>query len=180
MGRIIDKLIHQEVLFTKEECDYLINEHSSFRRSIAKMRNNLLYNSTRRTSYQSTIPWSEKATNIILSKIKKFGIKSLPSEGARLLRYEKGQYFKKHHDSGDPYKHRILSLVIQLSDNYTGGELVFYPPKENEIIADKTIGNVISFKPKLWHEAKPVTEGVRYSIIIWFRLENLEVKNSLI
>lgn len=86
----------------------------------------------------------------------------------------RGEY-KTHHDifyiNGDPYYHRKLSCVIQLSDpaDYKGGDLTFehvaaYPNAEEM----RQQGTVIFFPSFVRHAAQPVTEGKRYSIAAWF------------
>ena len=85
-----------------------------------------------------------------------------------------GEY-KTHHDifymNGDPYYHRKLSCVIQLSDpnTYEGGDLTFehvaaYPNAEEM----RQQGTVIFFPSFVRHAAQPVTAGKRYSLAAWF------------
>lgn len=86
----------------------------------------------------------------------------------------KGEY-KTHHDifymNGDPYYHRKLSCIIQLSDptQYKGGDLTFvdiqqYPNAEEM----RQQGTVIFFPSFVRHAALPVEEGMRYSVAAWF------------
>jgi len=87
---------------------------------------------------------------------------------------EAGEY-KTHHDifymNGDPYYHRKLSCVIQLSDpsTYEGGNLVFehvaQHPNAEEM---RQRGTVIFFPSFVRHAALPVTAGKRYSVAAWF------------
>lgn len=82
---------------------------------------------------------------------------------------EKGTYVK-HIDqmldsSGFPRK---LSISIQLSDekNYKGGDLLIHDgdkPKKTF----RSRGTAIFFPSYVLHEVKPVTEGIRYSLVIW-------------
>jgi PKHD-type hydroxylase len=86
----------------------------------------------------------------------------------------KGEY-KEHHDvfwlNNDPFYHRKLSCIIQLSDanSYDGGDLEIteastYPnPKD---IREQ--GTAIFFPSLMRHKANPVTKGTRYSIAAWF------------
>jgi PKHD-type hydroxylase len=85
-----------------------------------------------------------------------------------------GEY-KTHHDifymNGDPYYHRKLSCIIQLSDpsTYTGGDLTFehvsaYP----DPVELRQQGTVIFFPSFVRHAALPVTTGKRYSVASWF------------
>lgn len=85
----------------------------------------------------------------------------------------KGEY-KEHHDvfwlNDDPFYHRKLSCIIQLSDpnSYEGGEFEITDTM-NPIDADtKEQGTVIFFPSFLRHKANPVTKGTRYSVAAWF------------
>lgn len=85
----------------------------------------------------------------------------------------KGEY-KEHHDvfwmNNDPYYHRKLSCIVQLSDpsTYEGGKFEVTEastPIDEDI---KAQGSVIFFPSMLKHKANPVLRGVRYSIAAWF------------
>jgi PKHD-type hydroxylase len=86
----------------------------------------------------------------------------------------RGEY-KTHHDifymNGDPYYHRKLSCVIQLSNpaDYTGGDLTFEHvsayPDAGEM---RQQGTAIFFPSFVRHAALPVTAGKRHSIAAWF------------
>jgi PKHD-type hydroxylase len=82
---------------------------------------------------------------------------------------EKGAYVK-HIDqmldsAGFPRK---LSISIQLSDekNYKGGDLLIHDAAK-PTKTWKNRGTAIFFPSYVLHEVKPVTEGVRYSLVIW-------------
>ena len=86
----------------------------------------------------------------------------------------RGEY-KTHHDifymNGDPYYHRKLSCIIQLSDpaTYEGGDLVFEHVEHHPNVEEmKQQGTVIFFPSFIRHAALPVTAGKRYSIASWF------------
>jgi len=85
-----------------------------------------------------------------------------------------GEY-KAHHDvfwmNNDPFYHRKMTCVIQLSDpsTYDGGNLEFtdtttHPPA-NEI---REQGTAVFFPSMFMHRATPVTRGTRYSVAAWF------------
>jgi len=112
------------------------------------------------------------------------------SETCQFTKYKHGQYYDWHCDSWDePYntpntenhgKIRKLSVTCQLTDGseYEGGELEFdfrnYEPhmrdeskhlrKAKEILPK---GSIIVFPSFVWHRVKPVTEGTRYSLVLW-------------
>ena len=115
------------------------------------------------------------------------------SESCQFTKYKLYQYYDWHCDSWDrPYKKenkndpdngkiRKLSMTCQLTDGseYQGGELEFdfrnYDPLveskvNNNIVQAKEIlpkGSVIVFPSFVWHRVKPVTQGVRYSLVMW-------------
>jgi PKHD-type hydroxylase len=85
----------------------------------------------------------------------------------------KGEY-KKHQDVfyiNGSERHRKLSAVIQLSDpnQYEGGDLRFfdclYYPDAQDI---RQQGTVIFFPSFIYHQADPVTSGIRHSLAAWF------------
>lgn len=85
-----------------------------------------------------------------------------------------GEY-KEHHDvfwvNGDPVYHRKLSAVVQLTNptTYEGGDLVLTETPEHPNVDDiRQQGSAIFFPSFFRHQAKPVTQGTRYSIAAWF------------
>ena len=112
------------------------------------------------------------------------------SEQIQFTKYKLNQYYDWHCDSFDkPYdrpntpehgKIRKISMTCQLTDSseYRGGELEFDfrnydPPMRDEskhLRQAKEIlskGSIIVFPSFLWHRVKPVTKGIRYSLVMW-------------
>tara|TARA_R100000329_G_scaffold145388_1_gene130890 strand:- start:1448 stop:2116 length:669 start_codon:yes stop_codon:yes gene_type:complete len=114
------------------------------------------------------------------------------SENCQFTKYKLGQYYDWHVDGWDrPYerkdktardhgKIRKLSMTCQLTDGseYTGGELEFdfrgYEPnmrdESKHRVQCKEIlpkGSIIVFPSFVWHRVKPVTKGIRYSLVVW-------------
>jgi PKHD-type hydroxylase len=110
------------------------------------------------------------------------------SEACQFTKYKLNQFYDWHRDTWDkPYdtpndlnshgKIRKLSVTCSLSDpkDYKGGELEFNfrdsdPDKKQEIRKCKEIlprGSIIVFPSHVWHRVNPVTEGTRYSLVIW-------------
>jgi hypothetical protein len=176
-------MFNQEILFTKEECRDIINMNNGFTRS--KVLSVYGYNlSSRRTGYYSLVETTDEIKNLLLPKLSKYGVIGLATNFT-ILRYEKGQEFKKHRDSGvhENIKKRYKTLIIQLSnfDDYDGGELVVWDNNdETETICDKDIGNMILFPSKLLHQAKPVTSGTRYAMTFFLTDDHFNIKNTLI
>jgi len=109
------------------------------------------------------------------------------SEQCQFTKYELNQYYGWHCDSFyEPYandhnnlnfrgKIRKLSMTVCLSDekDYKGGEFEFQPRSEddpNPSIECKEVrqkGSIVVFPSFVWHRVKPVTEGTRYSLVMW-------------
>ena len=107
-------------------------------------------------------------------------------ENFQFTEYKKGQFYDWHCDSyEEPYndpenpnehgKIRKLSMTISLSDEseYKGGDLEFDlrnnedKPKKILCTEIKPKGSVVVFPSFIWHRIKPVTKGVRHSLVCW-------------
>ena len=109
------------------------------------------------------------------------------SEAAQFTKYKLNQFYDWHCDSWkEPYgdkegpelkgKIRKLSMTCSLSDpkDYKGGEFEF---KLNDDINGDTYtqickevqpkGSIVIFPSDTYHRVKPVTEGIRYSLVLW-------------
>jgi PKHD-type hydroxylase len=108
------------------------------------------------------------------------------TESCQFTEYKKGQYYDWHCDSNEtPYdkledvnshgKIRKLSMTLCLTEpeEYEGGDLEFAfhdldgnkQPKICEEIRPK--GSLIVFPSFVWHRVKPVTKGIRHSLVCW-------------
>jgi len=108
------------------------------------------------------------------------------SESCQFTKYGPGQHYGAHCDSWEsPYankdnpdtfgKIRKLSVTCSLSDSseYEGGELEFQfrnqddPTPKKKCIEILSRGSIVVFPSHVWHEVRPVTKGIRYSLVIW-------------
>ena len=98
----------------------------------------------------------------------------------QITRYQVGGHYDFHidgngftreisnSDSCTNNKTRKLSMSIILNDDYEGGEFEFFSyPQNKNLIKEKT-GTVIVFPSYLQHRVRPVTKGIRYSLVVWF------------
>ena len=87
----------------------------------------------------------------------------------QLLKYETGGFYNWHTDhSGDVP--RTISCILFLNDDYEGGELMFQDPQgENEITIKPKSARLVIWPSNFMfpHTVKPVTAGLRYSIVAW-------------
>jgi len=108
------------------------------------------------------------------------------SEACQFTKYGPGQHYGAHCDSWESAydnpsnsdthgKIRKLSVTCSLSDpnEYEGGELEFqFRNQDDPTIKRKCTeilprGSICVFPSFVWHEVKPVTKGIRYSLVIW-------------
>jgi len=164
-------MIVQQILFTKEECNSILELATTWNKSSVIYQKNAgsVVNLSRRNSLESNITNIDTLSDIILNKLSKFDIISLPTNN-QIIKYNKGSYFKIHKDRGEATADRMLTLIIQLSDenNYTGAELLV----EGSVVS-KEIGNLILFDSGLEHEVTSLLSGERYVFIAWITKENI-------
>lgn len=82
--------------------------------------------------------------------------------------YHAGGYYDWHQDlSKGPLSLRKLSITVQLSepDAYDGGEMEFFNYGTPQV--PKTQGTVAIFPSYVPHRVRPVTRGVRKSLVAW-------------
>lgn len=98
----------------------------------------------------------------------------------RFYRYEKGQTFKPHIDG--KYKESDiceskLTLLIYLSEDFTGGETTFFTKTEDELRfkVKPKLGQVLVFDHHQLHSGDPVIEGIKYVL----RTDVMYIKKNL-
>ena len=88
------------------------------------------------------------------------------STAYQILRYGESEHYIPHLDDGKNTRRRV-SAVGYLNDDYEGGELWFpnlnfnYYPSAGDIV-------VFPSGAPYTHEAKPVKQGVKYSVVNWW------------
>jgi len=88
-----------------------------------------------------------------------------------LLKYNPGDKYEVHTDHFTT-SIRHLSIIINLNDEYEGGDLIFTDQKEKEIKRLKLGKGSIVFFPSNFmypHSIQPITKGTRYSIVSWLQ-----------
>jgi|TARA_Y100000022_G_C13039003_1_gene279112 Rps23 Pro-64 3,4-dihydroxylase Tpa1-like proline 4-hydroxylase len=87
------------------------------------------------------------------------------------LRYTSGGKYEIHTDHFTTST-RALSIIINLNDNYQGGDLIFTDQNKKEIKRCKLGKGSIVFFPSNFmypHSIEPITEGTRYSVVAWLQ-----------
>jgi hypothetical protein len=165
-------LIKQKILFSKEECELIINllkiNQKDWRMGDRNYKSQPInYSLETNWLFDKLKDFVERETNIEIRTIKKT---------IHFHKFTKGDWFGKHNDVRD---NRLYAVGVLLNNDFEGGDFKLYNP--NEIILDKVIGNTYLFDVRIDHEITPILEGERYSLL-WF-LQNEHTKtptNTLI
>lgn len=85
------------------------------------------------------------------------------------LRYSENNFYDYHVDDGYSFN-RILSSILFLNNDYENGDLCFKFDEEEISIKPKP-GRLIMWPSNFLfpHCVKPVSKGIRYSIVAWMR-----------
>lgn len=109
-------------------------------------------------------------TSILKQYVIKFPLLHIESDtGYVLLKYNVDDFYKLHIDQiSKGEQTRLISCIICLNDDYTGGEISFFN-KQKTFTLKK--GDVLLFPSNFMfpHEVFPILTGTRYSIITWFK-----------
>ena len=84
-----------------------------------------------------------------------------------LLKYSAGAHYRSHSDYG-PDMQRVISVVAYLKNTSTGGDLEF-PFFKTIVKAEENSVLVFSSSYPYTHYAHPVVDGVKYSLVTWYR-----------
>jgi len=129
----------------------------------------------------------EKLQSNLSEKVKMKGFElDFENQQIQFTEYKKDGHYDWHEDAApNAHSERFCSLVIQLNDEYIGGELQL---KEYDIVGNETIitfergiGNLFVFLSSTTHRVAPIIDGNRYSLVSWFKLRPIEnFKKTLI
>jgi len=150
--------VTSSLLFSKEECGLILNCSTVFKNK--KETSLSIAASNIRNSNYAEVCNVDLLENIILPKIKKFGINSIRS-GLLFIEYNVGDFFGQHVDRkyvNDINDERVYTVIIQLSEesDYEGGTLIVGGTN-----VSKEIGTLIIFKSTDLHEVTKITKGNR-------------------
>ena len=86
-----------------------------------------------------------------------------------ILKYEESGFYEWHSDHAAEAP-RTLSMIFMLNNEYQGGNLCFRDPNGTNEYEIKNEPNKIIIWPSTFlypHTVKPVTKGIRYSVVAW-------------
>jgi hypothetical protein len=109
----------------------------------------------------------DDALNHYSSALYPFASKNVKAKehASSLLRYDKSGFLPAHQDQG--VSTRVLSVLLYLNDDYTGGEITF---KQSGVTIKPEAGSLVFFPSNFLyvHEVEPVIKGPRYALPTWF------------
>jgi Rps23 Pro-64 3,4-dihydroxylase Tpa1-like proline 4-hydroxylase len=91
-------------------------------------------------------------------------------------RYGAGDFLDWHSDSHEILNGATITYIIQLNNDYEGGD-VKYLINDETILVDKKQGSIFIFDSNLSHSVDAITTGLRYSLNVW---PSKIIKKSLI
>lgn len=176
-----------EPVFTSEEVDRFCNQYAnaSYIPAVIRNRQNIdVADTNKRKSDRFYIEFDPQDT--FIAKLtdyitecneSMFGFDNLHYTNPwELLKYTKGDFFKRHHDQINKDFGPFLSAVVYLQDqnDFDGGKTLFY--KTNDTAETFTItqrkGYVVVYPSQIYHEVTPITNGTRLTLVNFFTLKN--------
>jgi hypothetical protein len=166
------QILNQKILFTKEECDSIINTYTnlpitgtggaSFQKYVYRDVNY----ETHGWVVDRFVKWVESETNC---KIDWFS--SLHRE-FYFQTYILGDRFLKHNDNNHD---RLYSVGLLLNDEFSGGTFIVDINKNESVLFDNKIGNCYFFEAKHEHELMEITNGIRHVILVFFKKQQVKL-----
>jgi len=98
-----------------------------------------------------------------------FGYDLYGYDRVQYARYGSGGHYNWHSDVGSKLPvTRKLSATILLSDDFDGGQFQLNMSSEDDAIdVELAKGQMVLFPSHTLHRVKPVTRGVRESLVVW-------------
>ena len=166
-------------LFSKEECDKIIDIGDSLENNSATIRDKKQVDKSIRNSKISWIHYNKDTEwiyNWIWASVQntnhwKIDIKGF-YDSLQYTIYDSNDGVSKydwHTDTGPDMNHRKISLSAQLSDpdDYSGGVFELERGGMLETVGHLEKGSAIMFPSILRHRVLPVRNGVRKSLVVW-------------
>ena len=110
-----------------------------------------------------------KSDHIIHNELTKFASQfgNYKPEIVQIITYKEGNYYNWHQDgSGKGYRKLSFISILNPPNEYDGGELEIEGVELPEYAYDPL--SIIVFNPALKHRVKPITRGIRHSLVTWF------------
>ena len=174
-----------EDLLTKEECDYLIEKgvnQGLIDMKSSKIVNGVVYgenlSDTKNNRRKGTYFTEDTLNDTIISNLTKKiidivndlrifnGVEYETIPKYSFNEYSSGDFLTWHKDSHEIIYGATITLIIQLNDNYDGGD-VKYRIEDVEYTIPKKQGSVFVFDSNIDHCVTELETNKRYSMNVW-------------
>jgi predicted 2-oxoglutarate/Fe(II)-dependent dioxygenase YbiX len=152
-----------ENFLTIEECNFIINQY--------KLNSQPVFNSTnvieRRCMFVESIEFNIK--DKIINKLNELNIFDKQYTNIQYFvfnSYESENELELHTDSSEVARGATITIIVQLNENYDGGDF-YYSLNDEETILAKKRGSIFIFDSNILHGVKKMTNGERYSLNCW-------------
>jgi hypothetical protein len=160
-------MLSQSILFTKEECDYIIGLKNKYPLLGENGRweefDNFRYKFYT-LEYASDIDWVTKRLCDFFESQIGLNIFVRPTK-LNLHYYTEGDEFGKHIDTGTPIKEWNVGII--LNEDFEGGDYLVFDENDEPIVIDKKIGNVCVYQSQTPHQVTPITKGERWAVAMF-------------
>jgi predicted 2-oxoglutarate/Fe(II)-dependent dioxygenase YbiX len=170
---------------SKSECDELIqkykNELTLLPAEVSDYDPNRKFRKSKVGFIDTLGDLDKKITDVLTNNIKvpKHDVSKLGPY--QFTEYNEGDFFDWHTDANkNVYSDRFASVVIQLNDEYEGGDLELKDNKGNKIEINQKVGKLYVFPSTMKHRVSEVIKGVRYSLVNWVKLNKQNYKQELL
>jgi predicted 2-oxoglutarate/Fe(II)-dependent dioxygenase YbiX len=174
-------IYYNDILFTKEECQNILDSTDNFVESIlgVSYNSNEIYDTVSKNNKRKSTQCEMQATpnSFMYERINSI-IKTFDYELVcdifyyDVIKYKEGDFIWRHKDDNGE---RMFSIVAQLNDGdaYEGGNFKYW---EDDIEFDmsKDIGTGMAFKAGVYHEVKPIIKGERYSFVSFVKFSDVK------
>lgn len=179
-----------ENFLSETECDEILDfSMKNLELEIAMVGDETLNENVRKSkicfnNYYEKFPFLKEKINNKLNQIFDYkGYEINLETEFQFTKYNEGDYYQWHTDSSKTgqYSERHCSIVIQLNDEYEGGNLQIKNRNNKTETLKKGKGNMYVFLSNIRHRVDEVNKGTRYSLVNWFSLKLKEnFKKTLI
>ena len=160
-------MLSQSILFTKEECDYIIGLKNKYPLLGENGRWEEFHDFRYKfytLEYASAIDWVIKRLCDFFESQIGLNIFVKPTK-LNLHHYTEGDEFGKHIDTGTPIKEWNVGII--LNEDFEGGDYLVFDENDEPIVIDKKIGNVCIYQSQTPHQVTPITKGERWAVAMF-------------
>jgi predicted 2-oxoglutarate/Fe(II)-dependent dioxygenase YbiX len=186
---MIDNIDVFENFLSAEECDFILDKcKQELTLEDAKIwgDDNNDNQSNVKKIRKSSIAWisdlgflNERLTDKLKDLIKINGMEVTGLGNFQFTEYKEGEFYDWHVDSTSLIeRERFVSIVIQLNNTYTGGNLEIKNIKGELVPIKNKLGSLYVFNSRLFHRVSPVDGGIRYSLVNWVSLIKTDSKKQ--